>query len=320
MLILQPARLAVSIIISVVHRDTSFLVYIFYLCVIIELMKIIRASVLGFCFGVRRAVELAEKALAENTDKTVYSLGPLIHNENALKALGEKGLVTVDEERVGEIPPESVVIIRAHGVAPSVTDALESKKCKIIDATCPRVKASQKMVERYSSENDYVVLTGDRNHGEVIGIAGYAGENFSQIQNYKEAEAFSIEQSESKNVILLSQTTYSPVEFSKIEKLFRSRFKNIAVMNTICPATNERQEALLELCKKVEGILVIGGKNSANTRRLYQTAAANCPHAAHIQTASEIPEDFRKLSTVGITAGASTPDGIIDDIEKSLCP
>lgn len=281
-------------------------------------MEIIRASVLGFCFGVRRAVELAEKALAENKDKTVYSLGPLIHNENALRALSEKGLIAVDEDRVGEIPPESVVIIRAHGVAPSVTSALEAKNCKIIDATCPRVKASQKMVERYSSENDYVVLTGDRNHGEVIGIAGYAGENFSQLQDYTEAESFNIPDSDSKNIILLSQTTYSPKEFEKIEKLFRERFKNIAVMNTICPATNERQEALLELCKNVDGVIVIGGKNSANTKRLYQTALANCKVAAHIQTASDIPEDFLKLKRIGITAGASTPDSIIDDVEKSL--
>ncbi len=281
-------------------------------------MEIVRASVLGFCFGVRRAVELAEKALAENKDKTVYSLGPLIHNENALRALSAKGLITVDEQQVGEIPSESVVIIRAHGVAPSVTDALEAKKCTIIDATCPRVKASQKMVERYSNQNDYVVLTGDRNHGEVIGIAGYAGENFSQIQDYTEAESFDIKDSENKNVILLSQTTYSPKEFEKIESLFRSKFKNLAVMNTICPATSERQEALLELCKKVDGVIVIGGKNSANTKRLYQTAAANCKQAIHVQTAAEIPSDFYKLNTIGITAGASTPDSIIDEVESFL--
>ena len=227
-------------------------------------MEIVRASVLGFCFGVRRAVELAEKALAENKDKTVYSLGPLIHNENALRALSEKGLLTVNEDRVGEIPPESVVIIRAHGVAPSVTDALEAKNCKIIDATCPRVKASQKMVERYSSQDDYVVLTGDRNHGEVIGIAGYAGENFAQIQDYTEAESFNIPDSDSKNIILLSQTTYSPKEFEKIESLFRTKFRNLAVMNTICPATNERQQALLELCQNVDGVIVIGGKSALN--------------------------------------------------------
>ena len=281
-------------------------------------MEIVRASVLGFCFGVRRAVELAEKALSENKDKTVYSLGPLIHNENALRALSEKGLLTVDEDRVGEIPPESVVIIRAHGVAPSVTDVLESKNCKIIDATCPRVKASQKMVERYSNENDYVVLTGDRNHGEVIGIAGYAGENFAQIQDYTEAESFNIPDSDNKNIILLSQTTYSPKEFEKIETLFRNKFRNLAVMNTICPATHERQQALLELCSKVDGVIVIGGKNSANTKRLYQTAAANCKHAVHIQNASEIPAEFRNLSKIGLTAGASTPDSIIDDVESTL--
>lgn len=281
-------------------------------------MEIIRASVLGFCFGVRRAVELAEKALSENPGKKVYSLGPLIHNENALSALEEKGLHILEESDIAELEEGSVVIIRAHGVAPSVTDALEKRGCKIIDATCPRVKASQKMVERYSSENDYVVLTGDINHGEVIGIAGYAGENFSQIQDYEEAERFNIKDGDNKNVILLSQTTYSPKEFEKIENLFKSKFHNLAVMNTICPATNERQQALLELCSKVEGVLVVGGKNSANTKRLYQTAAANCRQAAHIQSAADIPQEFFNLKTIGITAGASTPDEIIEDVERKL--
>lgn len=281
-------------------------------------MKIIRASVLGFCFGVRRAVELAEKALAENPGKKVYSLGPLIHNENALRALEVKGLHILEEEDIAGLEEGSVVIIRAHGVAPSVTDALEKRGCQIIDATCPRVKASQKMVERYSSENDYVVLTGDRNHGEVIGIAGYAGENFSQIQDYTEAEVFNIPECDKTNVILLSQTTYSPKEFEKIESLFRTKFRNLAVMNTICPATNERQQALLELCSKVDGVLVIGGKTSANTKRLYQTAAANCRLAAHIQSASDIPSEFFTLKKIGITAGASTPDEIIEEVERKL--
>ncbi len=281
-------------------------------------MKVIRASVLGFCFGVRRAVELAEKALNENPQKKVYSLGPLIHNESVLKSLGERGLITVEEKDMETIPQESVVIIRAHGVAPKVIQRLEEKKCFIVDATCPRVKASQKMVERYTSQNDYVVLTGDRNHGEVIGIAGYAGENFIQVQDYKEAEKIQIKDSDKVNVILLSQTTYSPVEFAKIEKLFRTKYKNLAVMNTICPATNERQNALLELCKKVDGVLVIGGKTSANTTRLFITAKENCKNCAHIQSEKDIPKDFYKLKTVGITAGASTPDGIIDTVENTL--
>lgn len=281
-------------------------------------MKIIRASVLGFCFGVRRAVELAEKALKENSGNTVYSLGPLIHNESALKALGEKGLKTVEETDISIIPDNSTVIIRAHGVAPNIITKLEDKNCKIIDATCPRVKASQKMVERYTHNDDFVILTGDKNHGEVIGIEGYAGKNFAVIQNMDEAEIFSIENPDKSNVILLSQTTYSPKEFEKIEKLFQSKFKNLAVMNTICPATNERQNALVELCSQVDGILVIGGKNSANTKRLYQTAAANCKNAVHIQSAADIPENFFNLSTIGITAGASTPDQIIESVEKAL--
>ena len=281
-------------------------------------MEIIRAKVLGFCFGVRRAVELAEQALKQN-DGVVYSLGPLIHNESALAELEQRGLCTVEEQNLNSIPDGSTVIIRAHGVSPKVTKALEEKHCSIIDATCPRVKASQKMVERYTDKNDYVIISGDKNHGEMIGIAGFAGKNFVQIQNEMEARELELKDNEKINVILMSQTTYSVSEFAKIEQVLRSKFKNIAVMNTICPATNERQEALLELCKQVDGVLVIGGKSSANTKRLYQTAAANCKTAAYIQSAADIPPQFFKLKKIGITAGASTPDRIITDIEQSLC-
>ena len=294
-------------------------------------MKIIRAKVLGFCFGVRRAVDLAEQALEgasgslsfdklrnSETKGPVYSLGPLIHNEAALADLESRGLCTVQESQINTIPDGSTVIIRAHGVAPRVTAALEEKGCQIIDATCPRVKASQKMVERYTSANDYVIITGDKNHGEMIGIAGFAGPNFIQIQNEEEAAALDIPDSDKINVILMSQTTYSLKEFQKIQEILSSKFRNITVMNTICPATSERQQALQELCSQVEGVLVVGGKNSANTRRLYQIAAENCKHAAHIQSASDIPEEFFQLKTIGITAGASTPDSIILDVEAHL--
>ena len=289
-------------------------------------MKIIRAKVLGFCFGVRRAVDLAEQALAgagslslsKGQPERVYSLGPLIHNEAALADLEARGLCTVQESQINTIPNDSTVIIRAHGVAPQVTAALEEKGCKIIDATCPRVKASQKMVERYTSASDYVIITGDKNHGEMIGIAGFAGHNFVQIQNADEAAALDIPGSDKINVILMSQTTYSIKEFQKIQEILTTKFKNITVMNTICPATSERQTALQELCSQVEGVLVIGGKSSANTRRLYQIAAENCQHAAHIQTAADIPQEFFKLQSVGITAGASTPDNIIEEVQSVI--
>lgn len=282
-------------------------------------MEILFANVMGFCFGVRRAVELAEKALDENKSKKVYSLGPLIHNEKVLSAFKEKGLIIIEENEIKNIVYESVVIIRAHGVAPDIIKSLEEKKCEIIDATCPRVKASQKMVERYSAEDDFVILTGDKNHGEVIGIAGYAGKNFALIQDLKEAMKIDFADLSQKNIILLSQTTFSPVEFEKIEMVCKNKFKNLAVMNTICPATNERQNALLELCSKVDGVLVIGGKNSANTKRLFQTAQKHCKNAAHIQSKNDIPKFFYEMEKVGITAGASTPDEIIVDVKNHLC-
>lgn len=279
-------------------------------------MEIIRSAVLGFCFGVRRAVELAEKALADNSSK-VYSLGPLIHNENALSELKNKGLCSIEENNLASIPNNAVVIIRAHGVSPTVIQRLEKKNCKIIDATCPRVKASQKMVEKYTNGNDCVIITGDKNHGEMIGIAGYAGKNFYQVQNLEEAEKITLK-TDASNVILMSQTTFSIKEFESIERYIKKTYKNTAVMNTICPATNERQSALLDLCKIVDGVVVIGGKVSANTKRLYQTARENCKNAVHVQTYDDIPDSFLKLKKIGITAGASTPDYIISEVEDYL--
>jgi 4-hydroxy-3-methylbut-2-enyl diphosphate reductase len=280
-------------------------------------MQIIKSEVMGFCFGVRRAVETAESAL-QKYGKGVYSLGPLIHNENALKELKEKGLLIADEKEISTIEDGSVVIIRAHGVAPDLIETLKNKKCTVIDATCPRVKANQKMVSRYTSAEDYIILTGDKNHGEVIGLAGYAKSNFIQIQNYDEAEKVQLPSNLKGQIVLLSQTTYNPLEFSKIESLLKSCYPQIKVKNTICPATEERQNALLDLCSKVDALIVIGGKNSANTKRLYQTAKENCKFAIHIQDESEIPDEIRKYEKIGITAGASTPDKIISLVETAL--
>lgn len=280
-------------------------------------MKVIRADVLGFCFGVRRAVEEATKALQVKSSK-VYSLGPLIHNEFILEKLSKLGLSYITENEIDIIESGSVVIIRAHGVEPGVIKRLENQKCNIIDATCPRVKANQKMAESHSLNNDYVILSGDNNHGEVRGIAGYAGQNFRLVQSSDDARKLELQNIENKNIILISQTTYSVSEFEEIEKILKKKFPSLIVKNTICPATNERQQALLELCKIVDGVLVIGGKFSANTNRLLQIAKENCKKAVLIQSADDIPEDFYLLNTVGITAGASTPDEIIDEVETEL--
>ncbi len=278
-------------------------------------MQIIRADVLGFCFGVRRAVEYALKALEENKEKKVYSLGPLIHNEIVLQNLKDKGLIILSEDDLESVIPQSVVIIRAHGVSPDVVKILEDKNCTIVNATCPRVNANQKMVEKNSAAGKTILLTGDSNHGEVKGIAGYAKGKFILLESEDDAKKL---KSENNQAVLLSQTTFSPVQFEKISKIVEEKYPDVKISNTICPATKERQDSLIELCGRVEGVLVIGGKNSANTIRLFQTAAKNCPKAAHIQSADDIPQEFFSLKTIGITAGASTPDQIIEEVEKRL--
>lgn len=279
-------------------------------------MTVILADVLGYCMGVRRAVESAIASIDKAND--VYTLGPLIHNKTALNSLEKKGLKVLNENKAEDAKIGSTVIIRAHGVPPSVNKILKKRECTIINATCPRVTASQKNAARYASMNYTVILAGDSNHGEVIGIAGYAGNKFYLVQDSEDAKKLIPPEDADENAILLSQTTFSPQEFEKIAKIIKEKYKNLKVMNTICPATKERQDSLLRLCPLVEGVLVVGGKNSANTKRLLQTAKENCSKAALIETADEIPEDFFKLQIVGITAGASTPDSAIEEVKNAL--
>lgn len=283
-------------------------------------MNVIRADILGFCFGVRRAVELAYKALDDYENQKIYSLGPLIHNETVLQKLEGKGLIILDEDELNSVENESVIIIRAHGVSPEIINLLEEKKCIIIDATCPRVKASQKIVEKHSALKEVVILTGDKNHGEVKGIAGYASKDFYLVQNAAEAENLVKSECISKDskTFLLSQTTFSSVEFENISNIIKSKIPDLTIQNTICSATKERQEALMELCKKVDGIIVIGGKTSANTIRLFDIAKKSCGFAVHIQSKEEIPEEIKNFKSIGITAGASTPDEIINSVEEYI--
>lgn len=278
-------------------------------------MDIIKAEIMGYCFGVRRAVEKAEEALSHAGGGSVYSLGPLIHNKTTLKRLEAGGMKTAEE--IQDIPEGASVIIRAHGVPPKVISELEKKNCIIIDATCPRVKASQKIAEK--NKDNVIVFTGDAEHGEVKGISGYAGSEFHLLRNVEDAEKLlRTESLPHVPAVLFSQTTFSENEFEKIKNVLGENFQNLEVLNTICPATRERQDALVSLCSQVDGVIVVGGKQSANTIRLYQTAKEKCQNAVHIEDASEIPENFFLMHRIGITAGASTPDEIINDVCEVL--
>lgn len=288
---------------------------------------------MGFCAGVRRAVNLAEKALQENVSGQVYTLGPLIHNPVELKKLSDRNLKILDETHFDGLNAGDKVLIRAHGVPPEKEAALKSKKVNIINATCPLVTQSQKRAAKYASENYVIFFAGDKNHGEVVGIEGYAREsakknglecNFLLVKDVDETEK-EIKNLLEKNpnaknqkVVLLSQTTFSISNFEKIESLLKAKFQNLEVENSICPATHERQDSLVKLCKQVDGVLVIGGRTSANTNRLLATAKKLCKKAALIENADEIPLDFYCLEKVGLTAGASTPDDVISEIELKL--
>lgn len=298
------------------------------ICLYIFTMEIIRADVLGFCMGVCRAVDSVKKILAEN-EKTglqpdIYTMGPLIHNPGVLKSLEEQGVKILEKENIADLREKSVVVIRAHGVPPEIYNALEEKKAVIIDSTCPKVKGSQKKAEKYSKMGFKVILAGDGGHGEVLGIAGFAGENFILVQNRSEAEnlfadagCFSGNQKIEK-AVLLAQTTFSPVEFEAIKNILKSKIENLETFNSICSATQERQDALVKLCSETDGVIVVGGKNSANTRRLYLKAKSLCRHAALVENQLEVPPEFYKLEKVGIAAGASTPFDVIEAVEQQL--
>lgn len=285
-------------------------------------------------------MDTAEKALENYCDSPVYSLGPLIHNKAALENLINRGLLMLEDADIAALcadiqhfpayeavhntsekqkkPP--VVIIRAHGTTPEIRKKLKKTGAFVIDATCPRVLANQRIVKEYAEKKYVIIIAGDKNHGEVtalIGEARAAGAEYRVVQNSEEAAAVAAEPFFSGlPAVLISQTTIGFEEYEAIKEVLCASGAKVKVFDTICPATEERQKALRTLCKKADGIIVVGGKESANTKRLFQTASSLCAHAVHIERAEELPESFAALKTVGITAGASTPDEIIRDVEK----
>ncbi|MCD1653340.1 4-hydroxy-3-methylbut-2-enyl diphosphate reductase [Treponema zuelzerae] len=279
-------------------------------------LRIIRADIMGYCMGVRRAVEAAEQALLDNPLRPVYTYGPLIHNPSALERLSEAG-VEILGPGYAPIPDDfhgRSVVVRAHGIPPQERALLESRHAMVVDATCPRVLSSQKRAKSYHERGYRVILAGDRDHGEIAGIAGYAPdcillgsrEDAENIQNWPE------------RAVLISQTTIKQSEYDAIAGVLSRHITDLIVLDTICPATVERQKALASLAEKVEGILVVGGRESANTLRLFLSAQSLCSHAWHVETAAEIPPEAYSLSCIGITAGASTPDDVIDAVEQAL--
>ena len=304
----------------------------------------------GFCMGVRRAVTLAQNACAESRTEPVseiqpypppkvYSLGPLIHNPHVLEDLKQRGVEILDEACLPEDLHNSSVIIRAHGISPAAEAELVKRGAEIIDATCPHVKLSQEQARSFAQRDYWIFLAGEKDHAEIRSIHGYAETgNLSRkvivVGNREEAKKAALELSRSDpkaKTSLLGQTTINTEDYSAIGEEIKYFFPDLEIIKTICGATRDRQEALRELCGQVDGMIIAGGRGSANTRRLFDISNTFFQErkkgkAWLIEDPAEISASmFADLAaessgplTIGLAAGASTPDETVDEIEKRL--
>jgi 4-hydroxy-3-methylbut-2-enyl diphosphate reductase len=270
-------------------------------------MEIILAKSAGFCFGVRRATQMAFEAAAQHD--AICSLGPVIHSPQVVKGLAEQGVKVVAD--VDEIPPGSV-IIRSHGVTASEMARVQEKNLTIVDATCPFVKKAQEYATRLSEEGYTVVIVGEVEHPEVQGIVSYAGEAVVHVvADARQAAALP----RMNKVGILAQTTQLYENLKDIMEVCLTKCQELRVFNTICDATSVRQNEAREIARTVDLMFVIGGHASANTSRLARICRELQPHTWHIETAEEIePGWFSGVTRVGVTAGASTPRWLIDEV------
>ena len=270
-------------------------------------MEIKLAEYCGFCYGVKRAVEMAEKAAEEKVNGA--TLGPLIHNPQFIAELESKGIAC--KEDLVEFTAGETVIFRSHGVGPEVYQKAEAMQLNIIDATCPNVRMAQKKAAQAAEDGYFPVIVGEKNHPEVKSIKKWAGENAIVVEYLKDIS--NIPQKDKYAVII--QTTFELQKFEEIlAAMQKERVGEYRVERTICLATSQRQNAAMKLAGEVDAFVVVGGRNSANTRHLYELVAGKCPKAYHIETAAELDADmFRDCIKIGITAGASTPDRLIKE-------
>ena len=276
-------------------------------------MKVTLAKSAGFCFGVKRAVEMVYKEA--ETGKKVYTLGPIIHNEQVVQDLEQKGVRVIDTPEELSKAEDATVIIRSHGISADVYHQLEDKKVRIVDATCPFVSKIHRIVEKKYQEGSCIVIVGNANHPEVEGINGWCNGAATVIGSVSEAENYS--QEPARKLCVVAQTTFNYKKFKDIVDIFSKKSYNIDVMNTICNATEERQTEAAAIAGDSDAMIVIGGKHSSNTQKLYEICKNVCPDTHFIQTLDDLDlKQFQSFRSVGITAGASTPNTIIKEVQS----
>ena len=279
-------------------------------------MEVIVAKTAGFCFGVKRAVDQVYEQI-EKADKPVYTYGPIIHNEEVVRDLEEKGvkvLNTVEELRSLK---DGIVVIRSHGVGKEIYDILEAGGITIVDATCPFVKKIHRIVEKQQAEGRRVVIIGNPEHPEVQGIRGWGNLDTLVVENAAQIEDLPVQADE--KLCIVSQTTFNYKKFQDLVEKFEKKGYDILVLNTICNATQERQVEARRIASEVDTMIVIGGRNSSNTQKLYEICQKECKNTYYIQTLGDFnPECVNSVRSVGITAGASTPNQIIEEVHTNV--
>ena len=276
-------------------------------------MEVTLAKTAGFCFGVKRAVDKVYE-LADQED-TVYTFGPIIHNEEVVQDLESKGVQVLNSLDELTAVTDGIVVIRSHGVPREVYQLMDEKHIRYADATCPFVRKIHKLVEKHSREGRRIVIVGNDHHPEVEGIKGWCLTPPIVISTTEEAGNLPISQSEP--ICVVSQTTFNYNKFKDIVEILEKKRYDRIVLNTICSATEERQEEAVRLASQVDAMIVIGGKTSSNTQKLFEICRNACENTYYIQTLVDLDiKPFQSFRHVGITAGASTPNKIIEEVQR----
>lgn len=285
-------------------------------------MEVTVAKSAGFCFGVKRAVDTVYREI-ESGEKPVYTFGPIIHNEQVVEDLENRGVQVIHSEDELEGLSGGTVVIRSHGVSRDVCEKIEARGMKIVDATCPFVKKIHRIVDEEGRKGRHVVIIGSADHPEVQGIMGWASGPVTVVHTAEEAESFVPENG--KPISIVAQTTFNYNKFKDlVEILCKKRYDNnvlniLNILNTICNATEERQKEAKNIAGEVDTMLVVGGRHSSNTQKLFEICKKECGNTYYIQTPVDLDSEmFQCSSYVGITAGASTPKKIIEEVQEHV--
>ncbi len=272
----------------------------------------------GFCFGVKRAINIAEKTLDSKYRENIYSLGPIIHNPQVVNRLSKKGLNVIED--IDNIK-RGTVIISSHGVPEDLTKRIKRNKMRLIDATCPFVKYAQNIVKDLKRQGYRIVIVGDKEHPEVKGLLSFAGDSGTRRNpGLGSAEDVEIKELKGKKIGIISQTTQSKDNYLReIMKVLKEDFSEARIFNTICSDTSRRQLLARRLLEECDIMIIVGGKNSANTKRLWQICKESGVDSYHIETEKELERNwFAKKRCVGIVSGASTPDSMVKKVANRI--